>query len=106
MGANTDGGSLLLIAEPKNWFSSDFWLREPTGSTVGEVRLSMWRERGSVVVGDVTYPIRRNGFLGPFTMKALMAPRVAFAKRLRRPRRSPRHRAIHWCAIASSRRLG
>ena len=60
----------MLTAVPKNWFSWDFWLREPTGDAVGEVRLSSWRERGSIVLGGVTYPIRRKGILGPFIMKA------------------------------------
>jgi len=60
----------MPTAEPKNWYSWDFWLREPTGSTVGEVRLSSWRERGSVVLDGVKYPIRRYGFLGPFVMEA------------------------------------
>jgi hypothetical protein len=53
---------------PKHWFSWDFWLQDPVGHAVAEVRLSSWRERGSVVVSGVTYTIRRDGLLGPFVM--------------------------------------
>ncbi len=59
---------LTLVA--KHWFSWDFWLQEPSGNAVAEVRLSSWRERGSVLVDGVTYRIRRDGLLGPFVMEA------------------------------------
>jgi hypothetical protein len=69
----------MLTAVPKNWFSWDFWLRDPTGDAVGEVRLSSRRERGSVVLGGVMYPIRRKGLLGPFVMEAPDGSEVASA---------------------------
>lgn len=60
----------MLTVVPKGWFSWDFWLQEPAGKAVAEVRLSSWRERGSVVVDGVIYSIRREGLLGPFVMEA------------------------------------
>jgi hypothetical protein len=60
----------MITAIPKSWFSWDFWLRDAGGNTVGEVRLSSWRERGSIVAGGVTYRIYRESFLGPFVMEA------------------------------------
>jgi hypothetical protein len=60
----------VLNVVPKSWFSWDFWLQDPGGNAVGEVRLSSWRERGSVVVSRVTYTIRRDGLVGPFVMQA------------------------------------
>jgi len=60
----------MLTAVPKSWFSWDFWLREPVGNAVAELRLSSWRERGSAVVGGITYRIYRKGLLGPFVMEA------------------------------------
>jgi hypothetical protein len=60
----------MLTLMPKSWFSWNFRLEEPVGNAVAEVRLSSWRDRGSVVVGGVTYTIRRDGLLGPFVMEA------------------------------------
>jgi hypothetical protein len=52
-----------------NWFSWNFMLQEPTGVGVGEVRLSSWRERGSIVLAHGRYRIHRTG-LGPFTLES------------------------------------
>ena len=60
----------MLTAVPKSWFSWDFWLQDPAGKMVAEVRLSSWRERGSVVVAGTTYKIFRKSLLGPFVMEA------------------------------------
>ena len=60
----------MLTAIPKGWFSWDFLLRETNGDPIAELRLSSWCERGSVVVGGVTYRIYRKRLLGPFVMEA------------------------------------
>jgi len=59
----------MLTAAPKNWFSWNFRLQEPTGTGVGEVRIS-WKEHGSIILRSGIYRIHRRGLLGPFTMES------------------------------------
>jgi hypothetical protein len=67
--ANEQGTPNALTAVPKSWLSWDFLLQGPMSQAVAEVRISSWRERGSVVVDGVTYLIHRDGLLGPFILE-------------------------------------
>jgi hypothetical protein len=58
----------MLIATPKRWFSWDFEVHEGGGQPVGDVRVSAWRERGSVTVGGIEYPVTREGVVGAFVL--------------------------------------
>jgi hypothetical protein len=69
----------MLTAVPMSWFSWNFRLREPGGASIGEVKLSAWRERGAVELAGKSYRIRRDGLLGPFLMEASDGAVVAMA---------------------------
>jgi len=49
---------------PKHLFVWDFVVRDDRGQEIGEVRLSAWRERGSVVAGGLEYRISRERAVG------------------------------------------
>jgi len=70
---------VMLAAVPMRWLSWDFSLEDPKGGKVGEVRLSSWRERGSVVVAGISYKVQRDGLLGPFVVEAADGSRLASA---------------------------
>jgi hypothetical protein len=55
---------LMLKVMPKRWRSWDFAVIDERGQEVGEVRLSAWRERGSVVAGGLEYKVSRERALG------------------------------------------
>ncbi len=59
----------MLIVRPAGWFSWDFEVYEEAGRLAGEVRLSAWRERGSVAIGGVEYRVTREGMLGAFVLE-------------------------------------
>jgi hypothetical protein len=69
----------MLTAVPKRWLSWDFALHESTGAAVAELRLSSWRDRGSVIVGADVYRVYRQGLLGPFILEAPDASQAARA---------------------------
>ena len=56
-------------AIPKMWLAWDFDVRGEGGQTLGEVRLSSWRERGAVVAADVEYGVSRESLLGAFVLE-------------------------------------
>ena len=49
---------------PKRWALWDFAVEDDRGQEVGQVRLSAWRERGSVVAGGLEYRISRERAVG------------------------------------------
>jgi hypothetical protein len=59
----------MLRAVPKYWFSSDFIVKDSTSKSVGEVRLSSWRERGAVKIGEMEYAVARQGILGDYVFE-------------------------------------
>ncbi|MCX6094816.1 MAG: hypothetical protein NTY63_08375 [Candidatus Bipolaricaulota bacterium] len=54
----------MLKVMPKRWCSWDFAVVDDRGQEVGEVKLSAWRERGSVVAGGLEYKVSRERALG------------------------------------------
>ncbi|MDD5264273.1 MAG: hypothetical protein PHU43_05480 [Candidatus Bipolaricaulis sp.] len=49
---------------PRRWCSWDFAVVDERGQEIGEVKLSAWRERGSVVAGGLEYEVSRERALG------------------------------------------
>lgn len=69
----------MLTAVPTRWFSWDCSLQGPSGEEVGQVLLSSWRERGSLVVDGVSYAVRRDGARSKFVLEGPDGSRVAGA---------------------------
>jgi hypothetical protein len=64
------GRSLMILqAVPKAWLAWDFDVRDDGGQTLGEVRLSSWRERGAVCAAGLEYRVFRECLLGAFVLE-------------------------------------
>ena len=61
----------MLTANPQSWFSWDFTLAR-NGKSLGDIDLSSWswREKGTLVIANVTYRVYREGFCsGAFVLE-------------------------------------
>jgi hypothetical protein len=59
----------MWSAIPRGWLAWDFDVRDDGGQTLGEVRLTSWRERGAVVAAGVEYKVFRESLLGAFVLE-------------------------------------
>ena len=60
---------------PKHWYSWEFAVTDDLGQDVGEVRVSSWWNRGTVVAGCVEHKVSRDRLLGgAFVLRGADAP--------------------------------
>ena len=59
---------MLLRAAPKGWFSYDFAVSDATGTPVGKVAFSNWRERAELDVEDKRYEARHGSWEKEFVL--------------------------------------
>jgi hypothetical protein len=61
---------MRMRMEPKRWYSWDYSIMSGD-RRVAQVDLSAWRERGEIVIGDVTHRVfREPGMVGDFVIEA------------------------------------
>lgn len=72
----------MWTVTPKRWFVWDFVARDDREQEVGQVRLSGWRERGSVVAGGLEYKVSRERAVGTgFVLEGASSPLARAEKR-------------------------
>ena len=60
----------MLTANPRRWYSWDFRLAE-NGTSLAEIDLSSWREKGNLTVANTPYSVYREGlFSGAFVLES------------------------------------
>jgi hypothetical protein len=61
---------MTMLAIPRNWFSWDFTLFDE-GHSLAKIRMSSWREKGTLTIADQTYRVYREGlFSGSFILES------------------------------------